>query len=149
VTPQQLYFKVPKRSSHEIGRLKGYRYNHVAPELNDWDVLPYEDPYKRIELRYYEDQNIDGRRIGSLASVWYAGRAGDVPFMIVQNAGREGDDWARRIITDVQTYRDAARYLKSLCMVQEEPDDISKDVFDANAEVQDLTAFYGREWKAP
>jgi len=149
MTPYQLYKTTSNRTSYEIGRLKGYRYNHLAPELNDWDVLPYEDPGKRVELRFYEDHHVDYRRIWALASVWLVNdRTGVVsPFMIVQNAGREGDDWARRIITDVAAYKEAARYLKSLCMVQEEHDELSAHVVDIETDVKDLTAFYGREWK--
>jgi hypothetical protein len=149
MTPRQLYATAPTRVSYEIGRLKGYRYNHVSPELNDWDVLPYEDPFKRVELRFYEDHHMgDDRRIWALASVWLVNTRDcvDRPFMVVQNAGREGDDWARRIVTDADAYREAARYLKSLCLTQEEPDELSKDLADADHEVNDLTAFYGRSW---
>jgi len=151
VTPRQLYALPPKRVSYEIGRLKGFRYNHVSPQLNDWDVLPFEDPGRRVELRFYEDHDVDYRRNWVLAAVWLVNsRDGiDRPFMIVQNAGREGDDWSRRIITDVATYKEAARHLKGMCIPQEEFDELSTDVVDADAEVQNLTAFYGREWKAP
>ena len=150
MTPRQLYAIAPKHVSYEIGRLKGFRYNHLAPALQDWDVLPFEDPGRRVELRFYEDHNVDYRRNWVLASVWFVKSRDSIdrPFMIVQNAGREGDDWFRRIITDVETYKDAARYLKSLCMPLQEFDELSTDVVDADAEVQNLTAFYDREWKA-
>lgn len=139
----------PKRVSYEIGRLKGFRYNHIAPELTDWDMIPFEDPGRRVELRFYEDHNVDHRRNWVLAAVWFVNsRDGiDRPFMIVQNAGREGDDHAARFITDEATYKEAARYLKSLCP-PEHYDATTEGVVGIDDEVENLTEFYGREWKA-
>ena len=140
MTPAQLYARTPKRVSNEVGRLKGFYYNHVAPELLDHDVLAHEDPSKRVELRFYEDHDIDYRRNWVLASVWLDGR----PFMIVQNAGREGDDHAKRFITDTATYAEAARYLKSLCVPQGTSDG-PVDVVGLDDEVRELTTFYGNQ----
>jgi hypothetical protein len=138
VTPAQLYARTPKRAAREVGRLKGFYYNHVSPELTEWDALPYEDPGKRVELRFYEDHNVDHRRNWVLASVWLDGR----PFMIVQNAGREGDDHAKRFITDAATYVEAARYLKSLCLPQETRDGPT-DIVGVDDDLRGLTEFYG------
>jgi hypothetical protein len=134
MTPAQLYTRKPERQSHAVGRLNGFYYSHV-PELKD-DVLPYEDPGKRVELRFYKDFSFDGRRIWTLASIWFDG----APFMIIQNAGREGDDHYRRFITDLDAYLAATRYLKSICTI---PDLIHEDVVKLDAEITGLTDFYG------
>ena len=135
--PKELYAREPESCSHELGILHGFYYNHV-PEL-EHDVLPAEDPNKRVVLRYYKNFNFDHRRFWALAAVCFDG----MPFMIIQNAGREGDDWAKRFITDEGTYGDAVRYLKTIALVPEHHMDQAKDVVDPDIDNGALTAFYG------
>jgi hypothetical protein len=62
--------------------------------------------------------------------------------MIIQNAGREGDDWAKRFVTNEDTYWAAMRYLKSIALIPEVTD-VAKDLVDPDVDNGALTAFYG------
>ena len=134
--PKELYALKPESCSHELGMLHGYYYNHV-PEL-ETDILPAEDPSKRVVLRWYKNFNFDGRRFWALAAVCFDG----MPFMIIQNAGREGDDHHKRFVTDEHTYHQAVLYLKSIALLPDRggPD---KDVVDPDVDIKGLTDFYG------
>jgi len=133
VTPSQLYARDPERRSHEVGRLNGCYYHHI-PELGD-DALPSEDPGRRVELRFYKDWCFDSW-IWALASVWLDG----TPFMIVQNAGPEGEHYSERFVTDGVTYTEAVKYLKSICLVSAQT--VTR-VVSPDDEIDDLTEFYG------
>jgi hypothetical protein len=111
VTPAELYARKPERVDHIVGVLGGFYYNHM-PEIDD-GYMPYEDPNKRIAIRYYKDFDFDGRRFWRLAAVCFDG----LPFMIIQNAGREGDDHHRRFITDLHQYKDAVKYVLSIAKI--------------------------------
>lgn len=134
--PMELYALKPESCSHELGILHGFHYNHL-PEL-EHDVLPAEDPDKRVVLRYYKNFYFDHRRFWALAAVCFDG----MPFMIIQNAGREGDDWAKRFVTSEYTYRAAVKYLKSIALVPEVTD-MTNDLVDPEVDNGSLTAFYG------
>jgi hypothetical protein len=84
----------------------------------------------------------DYRRYWELTTVWFDGQ----PVMIVQNAGREGDDYHERFITDPHAYADMVGYLRTLL-----PADLNdpSDVVDPNVERDDLLAFYSDEFCAP
>ena len=143
MTPAALYERKPESVDHTVGILNGFYYNHV-PEL-EGDILPYEDPNKRVQIRYYKNFDFDGRRFWRLASVWYETKdCGWKPFMIIQNAGRAGDDHRKRFVTDAALYKEAARYLKTIVMFPERSD-LDKDVVDPLADVPKLTEFYGNE----
>lgn len=149
MTPATLYERKPESMDHAVGILNGFYYNHV-PELAG-DTLPDEDPNKRVQIRYYQNFNFDGRRFWRLASVWYATKdskdSNDCdwkPFMIIQNAGREGDDHHKRFVTDAALYEEAARYLKTIVLFRE-CSDLDKDVVDPLVDVPKLTEFYGNE----
>lgn len=131
--PSDLYQREPESTSYEVGRLNGMYYHHV-PEL-EFNILPSEDPNQRVELKFYKNFNFDYRRIWALASVWFDGK----PFMIVQNAGKEGDSYARRFITDEATYREASKYLASIVLFA---DKSIEDVVDAETDIPNLASFY-------
>jgi len=139
VTPAVLYERIPERIDCAVGILKGCYYNHV-PEL-EFDILPHEVENSRVQIRYYKDFNFDGRRFWRLASVWYETKECFwKPFMIIQNAGREGDDHYKRFVTDVGLYAEAVRYLKTVSLV---PDKGDSDVVNPFDDVPKLTDFYG------
>lgn len=143
MTPAALYERIPESSDHAVGILIGCYYNHV-PEL-EGDTLPYEDPNKRVLIKYYRNFDFDGRRYWRLASVWYESKNCHwLPFMVIQNAGREGDDHRKRFVTDAAVYADAARYLKTIVMFPERYDS-EKDLVDPTVDVPKLTEFYGNE----
>jgi hypothetical protein len=133
MTPNELLKREPESTSYEVGRLNGFYYHHI-PEL-EFNILPTDDPNRRVELKFYKDFNFDYRRIWALASVWFDGK----PFMIVQNAGKEGDNHYKRFVTDEATYKEALKYLSSIVLFADKP---VEDVVDADADIPNLTSFY-------
>jgi hypothetical protein len=138
MTPNQLLQRTPETTDHYIAVLHDtwHNYDHV-PELRG--ELPDTDPTKSIEIRYYKDFHFDLRRNWTLASVWFK----DKPVMIIQNAGREGDDHAKRFIVDSTAYQDMIIHLNSLCRpyMYESQD----AVVDPEVDIPNLTNFYGNE----
>jgi translation initiation factor RLI1 len=63
--------------------------------------------------------------------------------MIIQNAGREGDDHYKRFITDEFTYISMVQYIKSLIPVSFETK--IQDVVDPEEEIEKLDKFYDGE----
>jgi len=59
--------------------------------------------------------------------------------MIIQNAGREGDDHRRRFVTDKEKYKEMIKYIRTLLESEEE----IEDYFDPNEDIQGLDSFYG------
>jgi hypothetical protein len=106
-------------------------------EVNMMDIGT--DKNERIELRYYADPYIDGRRVWRLFSVWFDGK----PVMICQRAGREGRDYRNTIVTDNQAFREMNDYLWSL---REDYVD-EEDIWDPEQEIGGLTEFYGYSLK--
>jgi hypothetical protein len=130
--PIELYNMEPVKIEKEIGCLKGFHYNHL-PEIDEelWGLKN-----DKIEIKYYKNHCFDGRRVWILASVWYEGK----PVMIIQNAGREGDDHSKRFITDKETYIEMVNYIKTLILpVFSE----KEDVYDKEEEIEGLDSFYG------
>lgn len=134
--PIELYAREPARRDYDISVFFGCYFNHM-PEIREtlWPQMLGPGENARVEIRYYKDHSYDGRRIWRLCAAFLDGQ----PFMIMQNAGREGDDHYARFVTDIETYRDAVRYVKSLAPVRFE--EIS-DVVDENADIPTLTSFY-------
>jgi len=138
MTPNQLYQRTPIHTETFLSILKAnwHHYNHI-PEIHG--DLPPADPNKKIEVRYYKDFHFDMRRYWALASVWFEGK----PVMVIQNAGREGDDHSKRFITDKGQYQLMIEYLATL---QKSDEFISEpDLVSPNEEVKNLTSFYGNE----
>jgi hypothetical protein len=133
--PIELYRRQPEKVTKEIGYLKGFYYDHI-PEINEeWEWELWRLDNEKIEIRFYKDHCFDDRRIWRLASVWFDGN----PVMIIQNAGREGDDYSRRFITDKNKYIEMIDYIKSLIRTDNE----IKDLVDLEQECGELVTFYG------
>lgn len=133
--PSALYLMEPERVDRDVSVLFGCYYCHV-PEIRDLNPLDAARN-ERVEIRYLKDFWFDGRRIWRLATVWFDGS----PVMIIQNAGREGDDFRRRFVTDAGLYMRMIGYLASLVRVGEPFE--NGDVVGADDEVEGLTSFYG------
>lgn len=134
--PSDLYQQEPEKTDGDLSVLFGCYYNHM-PEVADWWPLFASEIYvnTRIQVRYYKDHNYDTRRIWRLASVWLDNE----PFMVIQNAGREGDDHSARFITNVERYKEAVTYVRSILPPRFEsiPDVVAED-----EDIPNLTAFY-------
>lgn len=140
MTPNELYQRTPERVDNDLSVLFGFYFNHMPEVGGDegWRLIEGQIESKRIEVRYYKDHNYDGRRIWRLASVWLDSK----PFMIIQNAGREGDDHSARFITDTERYVEAVVYIKSI--LPPRFGEIS-DVVKIDAEIPNLTSFYSSD----
>lgn len=114
LTARELYLKTPEKSyplEDPQGILVGFFYNHI-PEL-PWDVINSQaniKPSKRVTIKIYKEFYFDSRRFWRLASVWLDQQ----PVMIIQNAGREGDDFSERYITDKTLYEHLIYHLHCL-----------------------------------
>ena len=64
----------------------------------------------KITIKTHAYDFEDERRFWILCSVWYEGK----PFMITQNAGREGEDFVRRFVTDKVVYKEAFKHIVDL-----------------------------------
>lgn len=135
MTPQALYDHPTKYVTHVLDDLHGFKFDHVhEADLAWWNMNTNE----RVTVRTIEDHvHSCGRRIWRLATVWLDER----PVMVIQNAGREGDDHVKRFITDSMAFLEMFIYLRSLAR---------QDVPDCNAvaaaeEIEGLDAFYGHK----
>lgn len=125
--------------------LVGFYYNHVAEAGEDvanliqgWQLKESE----RVELRILKDFDFDGRRFWRLASVWFDGE----PVMLIQNAGREGDDHARRFVSSSDGFAKLIMHLRQeAARLKPEHDDVvvvDIDLDDAQSSHK-LAEFYG------
>jgi hypothetical protein len=131
-----LYKMNPERVEKCLGCLKGFYYDHL-PEI-EGDLWGLENKNDKVEIKVLKDFDFDGRRLWRLSTVWFDGK----PTMIIQNAGREGDDHRERFITDVKEFKNMISYINSLI-----EEDTCDDVCFTNPDdkIKCLTSFYGNE----
>lgn len=127
--PVDLYSLKPIKVDNDIDQLD----SHMAEV--DFFVIDAEED-KRIELRYYADEYMDGIRGWALFSVWFDGS----PVMVCQEAGRDNEDHTKKYITDIDKYIELTRYLFSLYNYSEL---VPEDIHDPEKDIKDLTSFYG------
>jgi hypothetical protein len=143
MTPNELYARVPEKTDKDLEILTGCYYNHIKEieSLSQYGVKLDPEKNDRIEIKYYKDFDFDGRRFWRLASIWFD----DKPIMIIQNAGREGDDSHRRIITDSSGYGEMIGYIaKELIIYELQSNSKAEDGFyDADEDVEGIDDFYG------
>lgn len=133
-TPNELYAMKPEETTNNLWRLVGCYYNHI-PEVVDSDDGSLYIESERVEIRMIKEWHYDTRRIWRLATVWFDGK----PIMVIQNAGREGDDHAARFITDKDGFLAMCSHIQKLLNV--EPT-CEVEAFDPEVEVEGLTEFY-------
>lgn len=132
MTPNQIY-ALPYESAQTEDHYE-WGQGHF-PEL---DAYLYEgfEPTPLVEFRTVKYVYIDGRRYWSLRTVWYQGH----PVMILQNAGREGDDHKQRFITDGSRFAHMLEYIRSKHIPSES---FTSDYVDPDLDNPSLTSFYG------
>lgn len=132
MTPNEIY-KLPVESVEtDLSGLIGCYYNHVKES----GVEAFVEGAEGVEVRVIKHFNFDFRRYWRLATVWFE----DKPVMVIQNAGREGDDFSRRVITDQAAFRDLCKYVASLAGV-DEPEET--EVLAPDADLDQWDEFYG------
>lgn len=135
---RELYEKQHKAESTCLGLLKGVYYDHLKELSDRHDIHSYyglEECNKKVDIRYYVDHCFRGSRVWVLASVWYENQ----PVMVIQNAGRDGDDHSKRFITDEKLYKEMLSYIVSLMNI----DTSTAEEVDADVDMPELTNFYG------
>jgi len=85
-----------------------YELPSLSRGLND-SVLEQLKNEARFDVRCILYRRHDDRRYISMYSFWFDGK----PVMLTQNAGREGDDFKRRLVTDAALFKDLCHYLHS------------------------------------
>ena len=146
--------KLPRETIVDISILKGCYYCHV-PEIADlWpsDWYGYGccpdsafSSTARVRIGFVKLQHTDARRFWALGVVLFD----DKPVMIIQNAGREGDDHAKRFLLDPGTYRDMLCYLAGAFAALKTSKTCSSlevkrdDLLGMDEDRADLTDFYG------
>lgn len=146
ISPNELYAREPK----EVLGAKfdnydyiwwGSYFNHV-PEIDQYAEYESTD---RIQVKIYQDFDFDGRRFWRLASIWYEMQTDaftfeHLPVMIIRNAGREGDDFSDRFITNPEAYKQMVAHINTLKKFDKAELD---DCVDPAEPVDSLLEFYG------
>jgi hypothetical protein len=135
-TANELYAMVPESVTNEIWMLSTYYGSHIPEVREDLHEFPSNIKTEKLEIKVLKDFDFDGRRFWRLATVWYE----EKPVMIIQNAGREGDDHIRRYITDLERFEALCYYLRTF-IKQDNP--AIKDVIPPDQDLPSLTSFYG------
>ena len=120
----------------DFSNFNGCYYKHI-PEIQegeiDYSSIPKNSPLRIVIHGLYDER--DGRRFWVIWSAWFE----DKPFMLMRNAGREGDDSAKRYVTNSDLYYKAIIYLKSF---SNRPL-LNNEVVDKDKDIINLTNFYG------
>lgn len=137
LTPNDIYALPAETIERSPGMLVGCYYNHLRGSgIEQYSHSWTDEESNRLEIRTLKYFDFDGRRFWRLATVWLDGK----PIMIIQNAGREGDDHERRFITDPEGFRALVKHLREFLKINEEPLD---DVVEPNAVLgRELISFY-------
>lgn len=147
-TINKLVNEVYSNEESDCSKLIGFYYNHI-PELaydkyfGGWDKF-YESGLRVKTIAHY---GYDSRRYWDLSLVFYK----EIPIMLIQNAGREGDDHRSRYIFNVETYKQC---IEDLSVVDDDDKDINLEninleetfiVYDLDAENVNYLRFYGND----
>lgn len=132
--PIELYKRKPESECYDLNYLRGNYYNHIPEVENTYFSDEVEKKNKRVKIKIIKDVRFDSRRFWRLATVWFD----DEPVMIIQNAGREGDDHSARFVTNHKRYVKMISFIKTL-----HPENYNvDDMVDENQDLPELTNFY-------
>lgn len=131
-----------ERVEHSLCNLVGIYYNHI-PEVYGFEENNNYNNYsikaKGIEIQYLKDHNSDSRRVWQLGIVYM----NDNPIMVIQNAGREGDDHDERFIIDIDLYSEMIKKIQSIMPPNPIMEASRKELFLLDEEIPTLVSFYG------
>lgn len=136
MTPQELYdaqYIETWTGVNVLDLLQGCYFNHI-PEISEFARFENVD-LPRIWVHIHGYLQVDYRRFHRLASVWYKGK----PVMVIQNAGREGDDHKKRWVTDEATYLEMIGYILSLLPITKFN---RADFISSTEDIGDIQNFY-------
>lgn len=137
MTPAQLLAREPVRVETDFHDLEGHAYNHLS-ELG-FSIRDLKETWApRIEVRVYGYRQEDSRRYWKLAAVYFNWE----PVMIVQNAGREGDDHHARFMLNPDLYYRMLRVIAALPRSEAFEDQSGPGVL-MDEDIEGLDQFYG------
>ena len=146
--PSELYARQPEKVERELDVLfKSGGEMCFIPELDDiqtWTHAYDLEKQTSIEVKTLKYFQCDHRRIWWLSTIWFEGQ----PVMIIQRAGREGDDHLSRFVTDAELYTKMVDYLSKLFYPVFKHTTVA-DLVEPDSEVKDLGNFYGRSIDGP
>jgi len=130
-TPTELYALKPTRTDYGSWHAVSV---HLRDEIgNGFDLdLDAVEKTQRMETRTLVDHDYDGRRGWTLQTVWFDNK----PVMVVNSAGRDGDEYHERWITDPELFGELVTFLKSF--MSEDTTGFVK----ADAKIPAMTEFY-------
>ncbi len=131
----EIYKLEPIRVSTDLDDLVGFCTRSFLYELQGIEI-PEKHVNKAIVIKTLAYKDFDGRRIWELRTIWFSG----FPIMIIQNAGREGEDHTKRYITDVDIYHNMLEYLQHIAPPRVDPE--NDDIIDPEEDIEGLTDFY-------
>lgn len=96
----------------------------------------------RLKVKCLVHKYHDHRRFAAMHTLWFDGK----PVMLTQNAGREGDDFKQRWITDTEAFVGLCSYLRSRLATDVHPE----DTVDPEALIyeDEIFKFYGEDFAA-
>lgn len=145
MTANELYKLIPIRTVNDVFLLRAH-VHEVEFSLIASDEYGCRN-LKDFEIKYYAQHSYDGYRVWELFSVWFGG----IPFMVCQEAGRDGRDHREHFITNGAVYKLALSKLLSLCEVQDEIEILNPDENEPNLTdfySNDLNSFYQGNFRA-
>ena len=132
MTPRQLLGLAPEEVTNRLEYLHGCYFSHVTVSLPD------DTSDSRIETRVLATRHTDSRRFHRLSAVFFDKK----PVMFIQNAGREGDDYAKSHCINTKLFLDMDNYLFDKYAGRARSGNASDLDMDSYAE---LTNFYGED----
>ena len=139
--PVELYWgKVYIEETNDISEVSSYlQLEGICEELQSKLFNLHEKTVvEQLKILFLKKWYFDERRCWILATYWYKQQ----PFMISQNAGREGGDISNIFITNASLY---SAFIGDLAYVleQKQVPPASFTVYDKNMEINGLDDFYG------
>lgn len=132
--PIDIYNKTIKTTEKENSV---FNMEEHFPEINFYELGSssfVEENSSKLTIYSNFFHSFDYRRYICIYSAWFDGK----PFMIMQNAGREGRDHENRFITDIKTYHECMKYLQSFYA-----ENFPYEIYSENEDLPELTNFYG------
>lgn len=143
MTIKELYAQEPERWIEDVSYSRFFE-EAIQEDLHGIDYCAdLQDPESRIKLAIHKDHDFDGRRCWSLWVCHYQ----DEPILIIQRAGREGDDHVDRFITNERRYKEMIQYIM-FHVAKKQIDDVfsvDDDVVIDNFYGYSLSDFEGKE----
>ena len=151
MNPNDLYAREPEKEFHPFSEANpalqhpsvlleyfiGVYYNHLAPDIDPYAITGI-NRSTQVVIKVLRDFHFDHRRFWRLSTVWF----NNAPVMIIQNAGREGDDFKKRYITDPDKFIEMLNHIRGLFRYENTTsEDVQGDVIPVDMDNPDLVQF--------